>query len=173
MCADKNACGCHLPKHGIENRPVASALNRIKPYEDPVNLHELFTNFRAKIVVINRRLGMYPFGGKRSEQVCEPVILSCCVPPYLIIARVKNRDPSVAILCHRVSLSHELDVVSQLRLSFYSSCVPRPVLMKPMSVKLSASRRKIRLAFMLPWRLQSTSGPDTKTHRERLLHSRK
>src|SRR5215510_10103034 len=110
MCADKNACGCHLPKHGIENRPVASALNRIKPYEDPVNLHELFTNFRAKIVVINRRLGMYPFGGKRSEQVCEPVILSCCIPPSLIIARVENRDPSATILRHRF-LFPKIDVV--------------------------------------------------------------
>src|SRR5262245_43275343 len=105
MCADKNACGCYLPKHGIENRPVASALNRINPYEDTINSHELVTNFRAKIVVINRRLGVYPFRGEGSEQVREPVIFSCCVPPYLIITRVKNRDPSVAILCHRVSLS--------------------------------------------------------------------
>src|SRR5215471_13239381 len=105
MCADKNACGCHLPKHGIENRPVASALNRINPYENTINLHELVTNFRAKIVVINRRLGVYPFRGEGSEQVCEPVIFSCCVPPYLIIARVENRDSSAAILRHKVSLS--------------------------------------------------------------------
>src|SRR5262244_3884070 len=105
MCADKNACGCHLPKHGIENRPVASALNRIKPYEDPVNLHELFTYFRAKIVVINRRLGVYPFGGKGSEQIYKPVIFGCCIPPALIIARVENRDPSAVRFSHRVFLS--------------------------------------------------------------------
>src|SRR5215467_7926557 len=105
MCADKNPCGCHLTKHGIENRPVPSALNRINPYQDTVNLHKLVTNFLAKIIVINRRLGVYPFGGEGSEHVCEPVIFSCCVPPYRIITRVKNRDPSAAILCHRVSLS--------------------------------------------------------------------
>src|SRR5215831_16556615 len=105
MCADKNPGGCNFTKHGIENRPVASVLNRINPYEDTINSHELVTNFRAKIVVINRRLGVYPFRGEDSEQVREPVIFSCCVPPYLIITRVKNRDPSVAILCHRVSIS--------------------------------------------------------------------
>src|SRR5262247_3693158 len=36
MCADKNPCGCHLTNHGIENRPVASVLNRIDPYEHTV-----------------------------------------------------------------------------------------------------------------------------------------
>src|SRR5215813_7358183 len=112
MCADKNSCGCHLAKHGIENRPVPSALNRINPYEDTVNLHELVTYFRAKIVVINRRLGVYPLGGKRSKQVCEPVIFSCRIPPSLIIARVEDRDPGVTILRHRVSLSvDEVEVV--------------------------------------------------------------
>src|SRR5215471_7907517 len=111
MCADKNSSGCHLAKHGIENRPVASALNRINPYEDTVNSHELVTNFLAKIVVIDRRLGVYPFGGEGSEQVRQPVIFSCCVPPYLITTRVKNRDPSAAILRHRF-LFPEIDVVS-------------------------------------------------------------
>src|SRR5215471_5206121 len=105
MCADKNPCGCHLTKHGIENRSIASALNGINPYEDTVYLYELFANFFAKIIVINRRLGMNPFGGKGSEQVCEPVIFSCCIPPSLIIARVENRDPAATILHDRVSLS--------------------------------------------------------------------
>src|SRR5215468_2132868 len=99
MCADKNPCGCNLTKHGIENRPIASVLNGINPYEDTVKLHELFTYFLTKIVVINRRLGVYPFGGKGFEQLCEAVIFSCCIPPSLIIARVKNRDLSAAILC--------------------------------------------------------------------------
>src|SRR5215831_60402 len=111
MCADKNSRGCHLTKHGIENRPVASALNRINPYEDTINSHELFTNFPTKIIVIDRGFGMYPFGGQGSEQVCEPVIFSCCVPPSLIIARVENRDRSAAILRHRF-LFPEIDVVS-------------------------------------------------------------
>jgi len=43
--------------------------------------------------------------------------------------------------------------------------------MKPMSNEVVTVEEKIRSAFMLPWRLQSTSGPDTKTHRERLLHA--
>src|SRR5215470_19553261 len=105
MCADKNPCGCHLTKHGIENRSIASVLNGINPYEDTVYLYELFANFFAKIIVINRRLGMNPFGGKGSEQVCEPVIFSCCVSSYPPIARVENRDSSAAILRHKVSLS--------------------------------------------------------------------
>ena len=77
MCADKNSCGCHLTEHGIENRPVTSVLNGINPYENTVELHELLTNFRTKIIVINRRLGVYPFDGKGSEQLWEPSILSC------------------------------------------------------------------------------------------------
>lgn len=69
MRADKNACGCHITKHGIENRPVPSPLNWIDPYQNAVNLHELFTNFLARIILIYRRLDMDPFGGKRREQL--------------------------------------------------------------------------------------------------------
>src|SRR5262245_19163766 len=111
MCADENPCGCQLTKHRIENRSIASVLNGIDPYENTVEPHELFTNLRTKIVVINRGLGVYPFGGKGSEQVCEPVIFGCCIPPF-IIARVDDRDPSATILRHRVFLSvDEVDVV--------------------------------------------------------------
>src|SRR5688500_10995670 len=49
MCADKNPGVRHRTKHGIENRPVAPVLNRIDPYQDSVNLHQLIVNFLAKM----------------------------------------------------------------------------------------------------------------------------
>jgi hypothetical protein len=73
-------------------------LNGIDPYEDSVELHELFPNFRAKIIVINRWLGTNPFGGEGAEQLCEPVIFGCCSSPARIIARIENRDPSAVII---------------------------------------------------------------------------
>src|SRR5262249_25539286 len=105
-----------------------------------------------------------------SEQVREPVIFSCCVPPYLIITRVKNRDPSVAILCHRVSLSMNSMSCPNYVYRFIFSAFEASFDVKPMSVKLSPSRRKIRLAFTYPWRPKPTKAPNTKTHRERFLH---
>src|SRR6187200_153130 len=102
MRADKNPCGCNLTKHEIENRSVVSILNGIKPYKNTIKLHKLFTYFRTKIIVINRRLGVYPFSGKGSEQVCKPVIFSRGVFSYVIIARIENCDSSAVTLRHRL-----------------------------------------------------------------------
>jgi hypothetical protein len=102
MRADRNACGGHITKHGIENSPVPTPFNGIDPYQNAVNLHELLANFRAKIIVIYRRLDVHPLGGKGPEQLREPVILLRRVPPRLVIARVENRHSPATILRHRV-----------------------------------------------------------------------
>src|SRR5690349_156274 len=102
MRADKNPCGCNLRKHGIENRPVLSILNGIKPYENTIKGHQLFTYFRTKIIVINCRLGVYPFSGEASEQVCKPIIFSRGVFSSVIIARIENCDSSTVTLRHRL-----------------------------------------------------------------------
>lgn len=102
MCADKNTGGGHLTKHGVENRPVVPALNRIDPYEDAVDLQQLVANFRAKIITVNRRFRVYPFGGKCAEQVCKPVICSCRACPGGVIARVDNGNACSGIVSDRV-----------------------------------------------------------------------
>jgi hypothetical protein len=103
MCADKNPCGRHLTKHGIENRSVAAVLNGVNPDKHTVNVHELFTNFGAQIVAINRRLGVYSFCGKGSEQVGEPVIFGRGLRAGLVVARVENRKPFPSIIRHSFS----------------------------------------------------------------------
>src|SRR5574341_425139 len=108
MCADENPVGRHLLEHGIENRSIASVLNGIHPYEDTIKLHELFTNFGAKSIVINGRLGLYSSLGKGSEQLRKPVIFSGCVFSSFVIARVENRDPSTAFLRHRIPSRRDL-----------------------------------------------------------------
>src|ERR1051325_3420326 len=102
MCADKNPCGCNLTKHGIENRPVVPILNGIKPYKNTVKQHKLFTNFRTKIVVIDRRLGVHPFESEGSEQVCKPVIFNRGVFSSVTVARIENRDSSDVTLHHKI-----------------------------------------------------------------------
>ena len=39
--ADKNASGCDITKHRIENGPVPSTFDGIDPYQNAVNPHEL------------------------------------------------------------------------------------------------------------------------------------
>src|SRR5215217_6449825 len=100
MSTNENPCCGYLAKHGIQNRPVASVLNRIKPHEDTINLHEFIVNFRAKIIAVNRGFRVYAFGHKGAEQVYEPVIFSCGVYPLGVIARVKDCNRPSAIESH-------------------------------------------------------------------------
>ena len=67
--ADKNASGCDITKHRIENGSVPSAFDGIDPYQNAVNPHELFSNVLAKIIVIYRRLNVNPPGGEGPEQI--------------------------------------------------------------------------------------------------------
>ena len=90
MRADKNASGCNITKHRIEHGSVPPAFNRIDPYQNAVNLHELFSNLLAKIIVIDRGLDVNPLAGKGPEQICEPAILGGCIPPRFTIARREN-----------------------------------------------------------------------------------
>src|SRR5262249_10911475 len=79
--------------------------------------------------------------------------------------------PSVAILRHRVSLSMNSMSCPNYVYRFILPAFRGQFLMKPMSNEVVTVEEKIRSAFMLPWRLQSTSGPDTKTHPEPLPHA--
>src|ERR1044071_9049918 len=101
MSADKNPGGCQFTKHGIEDRPVPPVLDWIEPYEDPVNVHKLFTNVSAKIIVINRGLSIDPVSRKSSEQIRKPIIFARCLPSCVVVARVQNGDSSELILRHR------------------------------------------------------------------------
>ena len=85
--ADKNAGGCDTAKHRIKNGPVPSAFDRIDPHQNAVNPHELFLNVLAKIIVIYRRLNVNPPGGESPEQICEPAILSSCIPGLTVAGR--------------------------------------------------------------------------------------
>src|SRR5215510_10755708 len=75
VSADKNASGCDIAKHRIEDGSVPSAFNGIDPHQNAVNLHELFSNVCAKIIVIYRRLDMNPSGVEGPEQICKTAIL--------------------------------------------------------------------------------------------------
>src|ERR1043166_1342356 len=108
MGADKNPCGCHFTKHRVENGPVPPVLNRIKPDEDTVHLHELVTYFCTRRIVINSRLRVYSCDGKSSEQIGEPVVFGRCVLPRLMIARVQNRDTAAIRLAMHVSFHPSL-----------------------------------------------------------------
>src|SRR5262249_17229036 len=114
--------------------------------------------------VINRGLDVYSFGGKGSEQVCEPVIFSCCIPPYRIITRVKNRDPSAAILRHRF-LFPEIDVVSlsasQIDFVHYEARWH----MEQSAGRFSASRKSLELTAALLSYRGGSSPPQALTPR--------
>jgi hypothetical protein len=90
MRADKNSSGRNITKHTIEHRSLPPAFDRIDPYQNAVNLHELLSDFVAKIVVIDRRLDVNPLGSKGPEQIGEPAIFSGRVPSRLTIARGEN-----------------------------------------------------------------------------------
>jgi hypothetical protein len=67
--ADKNASACYITKHRIEDGSVPLAFNRIDPYQNAVNPHELFSNVLAKIIVIYRRLNVNSPGSEGPEQI--------------------------------------------------------------------------------------------------------
>ena len=67
--ADKNAGACDITKHRIEDGSVPSAFNRIDPYQNAVNPHELFSNVLTKIIVIDRRLHVNPPSSEGPEQI--------------------------------------------------------------------------------------------------------
>src|SRR5918994_2289714 len=90
MGTDENTSGGNITKQRIEHGPVPSTFNGIDPYQNAVYLHELFSNFLAKIIVIDRRLDVNPPGSEGPEQICEPAILGGWVPPRLTIARREN-----------------------------------------------------------------------------------
>src|SRR5262245_58662957 len=101
---DKHASGCDIAKHRIEDGSVPSAFNGIDPHQNAVNLHELFSNVCAKIIVIYRRLNVNLPGVEGSEQICKTAILRSCVLPRLMIARGKNCYSQLPVLCHWRSL---------------------------------------------------------------------
>jgi hypothetical protein len=65
--AHKNASGCDITKHRIENGSVPSTFDGIGPYQNAVNLHKLFSNVFAKIIVVYRRLNVNPPGRESPE----------------------------------------------------------------------------------------------------------
>lgn len=64
MRADKNSRRRNFPKHVIKDSSIVPVLNGIHPNKDAIKPHELFTNFRTKIIVINRRFDVDPLAGK-------------------------------------------------------------------------------------------------------------
>ena len=101
MGADKYTSGGNITKHSIEHGSVPPSFNRIDPYQNAVNPHELLSNLLVEIIVIHRGLDVNPPGSKGPEQICEPAILGSCIPPRFTIAGAENCYSHVTIFIHR------------------------------------------------------------------------
>src|SRR4051812_34643166 len=83
---NKNAGRCNVTKDGIEHGPVPSGFNGIDPYQNAVDVHELFSNFVAKVLMVYRKFDVNRPGGKGPEQICEAASLGGCIPSRSTIA---------------------------------------------------------------------------------------
>jgi hypothetical protein len=116
MRTDENAGRCDVAKHRIQRRSVAPAFDGIDPYQNAVDLAELFSNFLAEVIIVDRRFCVDSAACEGPEEVREPAALDRRVPPRLTIARAENRESTAMVLRHGRRSS---DGFSSVRSGFY------------------------------------------------------